>query len=45
VQFALTPADLAFYRADMTYGWEKGAFRVDVGTNSRDVVSAEFNLE
>jgi len=45
VQFVLTPADLAFYRADMTYGWEKGAFRIDVGTNSRDVVSAEFNLQ
>jgi len=44
VEFIISPDDLAFYRHDMSYGWEKGKFTVYVGTNSRDVESAEFTL-
>lgn len=42
--FTLSPADLSFYRLDMTYGTEPGKFNVFVGGNSRDVKKAEFVL-
>jgi beta-glucosidase len=44
VEFMLRPADLAFYRADMSWGTEPGEFQVFVGFNSRDVQSALFEL-
>lgn len=44
VVFTLTPGDLSFYRRDMSFGTEPGRFKVFVGTNSRDVKEAEFEL-
>jgi beta-glucosidase len=38
-------ADLRFYNIDMEYRAEPGDFNVYVGTNSRDVLKAEFSLE
>jgi beta-glucosidase len=45
VTFSLTVNDLSFYRQDMSYGAEAGAFKVFIGGNSRDVKSAEFTLK
>ncbi|HET6586356.1 MAG TPA: beta-glucosidase BglX [Oleiagrimonas sp.] len=44
VTFTLTPADLAFHRADMSYGTEPGAFQVFVGGDSTATASAKFTL-
>lgn len=44
VKFTLREKDLAFYRADMTWGTEPGQFSVYVGFNSRDAKSAAFEL-
>lgn len=44
VTFTITNKDVSFYRKDMSFGSEAGAFDVYVGGNSRDVVSSEFNL-
>ena len=44
VSFDIEPRDLAFYRRDMTFGYEAGAFEVGVGGSSQDVVTAEFTL-
>lgn len=44
VTFQLTPADLAFWRADMTYGPEAGEFDVFVGSDSNTRLSAAFTL-
>lgn len=44
VEFNLNSSDLAFYRADFSYGIEPGDFRVFVGGNSRDVLESEFKL-
>ncbi|HEY4110488.1 beta-glucosidase BglX [Puia sp.] len=43
VSFAITPADLKFYNADLKYDWESGDFVIMVGGNSRDVKSAKIN--
>jgi beta-glucosidase len=45
VTFTISPADLAFYRLDMTFGTEPGKFNVFVGGNSRDVKKAAFTLK
>lgn len=45
VTFQLTPADLAFWRADMTFGPEPGAFDVFVGGDSTATLTAGFTLE
>jgi beta-glucosidase len=45
VTFRIYPKDLAFYRQDMSYGWEKGKFTVFAGGNSRDTVEEEFEIE
>lgn len=45
VRFTLTADDLAFYRRDMSYGWEPGAFTLSVGPNSSDVQSVQINLQ
>lgn len=34
VRFTLHPADLAFTRADMSYGWEPGAFKLWIAPSS-----------
>ena len=44
VNFTLTSDDLRFYNIDMKYTYEPGDFQVFVGTNSRDVKSANFKL-
>lgn len=45
VSFQITPADLAFWRADMTFGPEPGEFTVFVGPDSTSTLSAAFKLE
>jgi beta-glucosidase len=45
VTFRLTPADLAFWRADMTFGPEAGKFDVYVGDNSDAGLGESFTLE
>ena len=42
--FTLSAADLRFYNAQLEYINEAGAFKVYVGTNSRDVQEAGFEL-
>ncbi len=44
VRFTLTAKDLAFYTRNMDFAAEPGAFKVYVGTNSRDVLEADFEL-
>ncbi len=44
VTFTLTPEDLAFWGADLTYGTEPGDFKVFVGPNSRDVQETSFKF-
>jgi beta-glucosidase len=44
VQFTLTGKDLSFYNADGNVVLEPGKFTVFVGGNSRDVLSAGFEL-
>jgi beta-glucosidase len=44
VSFRLAPADLAFCRADMTFGPEPGAYDVFVGVDSDAALSAPFTL-
>lgn len=44
VVFTLKPEDLSFYRKDMSFGFEAGKFEVFIGTNSRDVKKADFEL-
>jgi beta-glucosidase len=45
VSFMLSPPDLAFYKHDMSFGWEKGKFTFFFGGNSGDVKSVEFELK
>ncbi len=45
VAFRLTPDDLAFWRADMTFGSEPGAFDVFVGDDSTATLAGHFELE
>lgn len=44
VQFELTKEELAFYTRDMNFEVEPGNFKVFVGSNSRDVLEADFEL-
>ncbi|PTX96482.1 glycoside hydrolase family 3 N-terminal domain-containing protein [Opitutus sp. ER46] len=45
VSFTLTPAELAFWRADMTFGVEPGTFSVFVGANAMAPLTASFEVE
>ncbi|AWO02204.1 beta-glucosidase BglX [Chitinophaga alhagiae] len=45
VVFNITAEDLKFYDRNMQYTAEPGAFKVFVGTNSRDVAEAVFELQ
>jgi beta-glucosidase len=45
VKFTLAPEDLAFYRADMTWGYEPGMFDLFIGGDSQDVKAASFELK
>jgi beta-glucosidase len=44
VTFTLTAEDLKFYNAALQYVAEPGDFQLFIGTNSRDLKSAEFKL-
>ncbi len=44
VRFTITTNDLAFYKSDLTFGYEPGKFQLFIGGNSRDVKQAEFTL-
>lgn len=44
VTFTLPVSDLAFWRYDMTYGIEPGDFKLWVGTNSAEGLSADFTV-
>lgn len=44
VSFQLKPSDLAFWRADMTYGYEPGLFNVFVGGDSDAKLEGTFEL-
>jgi beta-glucosidase len=44
VVFTITEEDLKYYTADMSYQAEGGEFRVYIGTNSRVVEEASFEL-
>ncbi len=45
VSFRLSASDLAFHRADMTFGAEPGEFRLFVGGSSQDLSGITFRLE
>jgi len=45
VSFPISVNDLKFYNNDLKYVYELGAFKVFIGTNSRDVKEADFKLE
>ena len=44
VTFTLSAEDLKFYNADLKYVAEPGDFQLFIGTNSRDLKSANFKL-
>ncbi len=44
VRFSMNERDLIFLREDMTWGRKPGKFRIFVGTNSRDRLSADLEL-
>jgi beta-glucosidase len=44
VTFTLTTDDVAFYRRDMSYGWEPGDFELFVGPNAQDLQSVRVEL-
>jgi beta-glucosidase len=44
VHFSISADDLKFYDINMDYVAEPGDFKVMVGTNSRDVIAADFKL-
>jgi beta-glucosidase len=45
VSFQLTPADLSFWRADMSFGPEAGAFDVFVGADANAWLKESFTLK
>ncbi len=45
VKFTLRPADVAFWRADRTWGAEPGEFEVFVGSDANAALTARFRLE
>jgi beta-glucosidase len=45
VAFTVTEPDLRFYDINMEYVSEPGDFKIFIGTNSRDVMEAEFSLD
>jgi beta-glucosidase len=44
VSFTLRPADLAFTRADMTYGWEPGEYRLWIAPSSGGTASTPVSF-
>lgn len=44
VSFSLSKNDLKFYRKDLTFGTEKGKFKVYIGPNSKKTLQDSFEL-
>ncbi|MEO8417042.1 MAG: beta-glucosidase BglX, partial [Ginsengibacter sp.] len=44
INFTITSEDLKFYNSDLKYVYEPGEFKVYIGTNSKDVKEASFQL-
>lgn len=44
ITFYIAPRHLAFYRADMSWGTEPGAFTVFIGGDSKNTKKADFSL-
>lgn len=45
LSFTITEELLSFYRKDLSYGTEPGAFEVFIGTNSNETKMSEFTLK
>jgi len=45
VSFTISVSDLKFYNSDLKYVYEPGNFKMFIGTNSRDVKEADFQLK
>ncbi len=45
ITFTITPSDLEFYRADMSWGIEPGVFEVFIGGNSDAELKRDFELQ
>lgn len=45
VTFTITPELLKFYNYDLKYDYEPGDFAIMIGSNSRDVQTAQFSLQ
>jgi len=44
VQFSLELDDLRFWDKNMDYSWEPGDFKIFIGANSQDLLSADFKV-
>ncbi len=44
LHFSLSTQDLRFWDKDMNYSWEPGDFKVFVGSNSADLLEADFKV-
>ncbi len=44
ISFTLTTEDLKYVNSDLKWVYDPGAFKIFVGGNSRDVISADLNL-
>jgi len=45
VRFTVTAKDLSFYKSDLSFGCEPGAFEIFIGPSSQDVKKVEFVLK
>ena len=45
VSFTITTSDLKFFNSDLKYVWEPGTFIIHIGTNSRDLRSADVKWD
>lgn len=45
VSFTITEEDLKFYNSDLNYVAEPGAFKLFIGTNSKDAKEINFTLQ
>lgn len=45
VNFTITVDDLKFYNSDLVYGYEPGAFKIFIGSNSRDVKETDLEVQ
>jgi beta-glucosidase len=45
VKFIISEDDLKFWKSDMTYGSEKGDFKLMIGGSSKDVKEIAFSMK